>query len=253
MKEQLVIFDWKGYFAHFRQFDSNSSSLSYSIPPPTAISGMVAGLLGMERDTYYSELNRENLQLAVQLKSTPRKIMQTMNYIFAKSPSDLNMAAKHTQIPFELVVSESFPRAPLHYRIYLKFREASLAKRLFQTLEQKRMRYLPYMGSAPFASWIDWAAQPEDVDEMMTEQPVIIDSTADLESIEMRTLSLEPIDGKPPAIFREHMRREFLPGREPGRMVDILWEKNRHKIQARFKVPVYRIKIGQDLAHVCFC
>ncbi|MDQ7065401.1 MAG: CRISPR-associated protein Cas5 [candidate division KSB1 bacterium] len=253
MRERIVIFDWKGFFAHFRQFDANSSSLSHSIPPPTAISGMVAGLLGMERDTYYAELNRENLQIAVQLKSTPRKIMQTINYIFAKSPTELNQASKHTQIPFELVVSDRFPKAPLHYRIYLRFADETLAKTFLQTLQNRQLKYLPYLGSAPFGSWIDWAGHPDEVEELATDRPLIIDSTTDLQSVEMRTLSLEPIDGKTPAIFREHMRREFLPGREPGPMIDIIWEKNRQKIKAQFKQPVYRLKIGEEIRQICFC
>ena len=253
MRDRIVIFDWKGYFAHFRQFDANSSSLSHSIPPPTAIAGMVAGMLGMERDTYYEELNRENLQIAVQVKSTPRKIMQTINYIFVKNPTELNMASKHTQIPFELVVSEAFPRAPLHYRIYLHFADVSLAGKLLQVLQQKRLKYLPYLGSAPFCSWIDWAGMPDAVEELATDQPLVIDSTTDLQAVEMRTLSLEPIDDKPPAIFREHMRREFLPGREPGPVIDVLWEKNRQKIKAKFKQPVYRLKIGDEIWQICFC
>jgi len=63
---------WKGMFAHFRQFDANSSSLSYSFPPPTVITGMIAGLFGIERDEYYKLFGKRFLELTVQLLTPPR-------------------------------------------------------------------------------------------------------------------------------------------------------------------------------------
>jgi len=253
MKEQFIIFDWKGVMAHFRQFDANSSSLSYSFPPPTVIMGMTAGLLGMQRDQYYDILGPENLKIGVQILRPPRKIMQTMNYIFAKSPNDLNMSGDnlHTQIPVELVVSESFPNDWLHYRIFLQVHDETLGEFISTAITDRKFKYPPFFGSAPFTSWIEPVGTPEQV-EVVEADSVTVDSVVDLNAVELPSLSLEPIDDKPPAFFKEHMRRAFLPGREPGVLVDVIWERNRGKIRAAFSKPVYKFMLSGQTVNISF-
>ncbi len=254
MAHNIVVFDWKGMFAHFRQFDANSSSLSYSFPPPTVITGMVAGLFGIERDEYYKLFGKRFLELTVQLLTPPRKIMQAVNYIFAKQASHLNMSAPevHTQIPMELVTSPHFPHEPVTYRIFLKFTESEFGEELEKVITQKQMKYLPYFGSAPFTSWIEWLGAPEEIELLESQQPLTVDSVVPVESIEENSLSLDLSEKIPPAYFREHMRREFRSGREPGELIDLLWERNRGKIKARFNTPVYRLKLHGEKMNVIF-
>jgi CRISPR-associated protein Cas5h len=254
MNSHFLAFDWKGFMAHFRQFDANSSALSYSFPPPTVVAGMLAGVLGIEKDEYYERFNRSNLQIAVQIVTPPRKLVQTLNYIYAKSANDLNMSGEnlHTQIPAELLVAPSFPQAPLHYRIFLKTAETALAGELEEALQQSKFRYLPYLGSAPFTCWIEWLGMPEGSDEIVSAEPAIVNTVVPLAAIELRSLRMEPLDGILPAFFREHVRREFLPGREPGEVIDVVWERNRGKIKAQFKEPVYRLQLDQQIYHVVF-
>lgn len=62
--EKVLIFDIKGPMAHFRKFYTNSSSLSYLVPPKTVVAGLIAGLLGLpserhtkdKEETYYENL-----------------------------------------------------------------------------------------------------------------------------------------------------------------------------------------------------
>ncbi len=250
MRHHIVVFDWKGMFAHFRQFDANSSSLSYSFPPPTVISGMIAGLFGIERDEYYKLFSKRFLELSVQILTPPRKIMQTVNYIYATQAGHLNMSAPnvHTQIPMEFVVSPQFPYQPVTYRIFLKFSDEEFGKELEKVIKQHQMKYLPYFGSAPFSSWIEWLGFPQEIEVIESDQPFVVDSVAPTDSIVTNSLSLDLTANLPPAYFREHMRREFRPGREPGEVINLLWEKNCSKIKAVFNVPVYRLKLlGEDL------
>jgi len=254
MRHNIVVFNWKGMFAHFRQFDANSSSLSYSFPPPTVITGMLAGLFGIERDEYYKLFNKRFVELTVQILTPPRKIMQTVNYIYATQASHLNMSAPnvHTQIPMEFVVSTQFPYKPVTYRIFLKFADEEFGQELEKVIIQNQMKYLPYFGSAPFSSWIEWLGAPEDIEVLETDQPLLLDSVTPVDAIVSNSLSLDLTENIPPAYFREHMRREFGPGREPGDVINLLWERNQSKIKAVFKTPIYRLKLhGEDL-HVIF-
>lgn len=247
MKNQFLVFDWKGFMAHFRQFDANSSSLSYSFPPPTVIMGMLAGILGIERDQYYTMFAPDQVRLGVQIRTVPRKIMQTVNYIFAKSPNDLNMSGEnlHTQIPVEFVVAKNFPKAPLHYRIAVQCLNIDLKLRLQQAIEQIRFKYLPYLGSAPFGSWLEWPGEPEEV-EQIKEAEAIVDTVVDLKSLDLQSISLDIIHHQPPAFFKEHMRRNFDQERIPGDLVDIIWERNRGKIKARFTQPIYQLLVNGE-------
>lgn len=250
MAHNIVAFNWKGMFAHFRQFDANSSSLSYSFPPPTVITGMIAGLFGIERDEYYKLFSKKFLKLTVQIVTPPRKIMQTVNYIYATQPGHLNMSASnvHTQIPMEFVVSPRFPDEPMTYRIFLKFDDGEFGRELEKVITKNQMKYLPYFGSAPFSSWIEWLGVPQKVEVLKSEEPIQVNSVVPVDVIVPNSLALDFNEEVPPAYFREHMRREFAPGREPGPLINLLWEKNRSKIRAVFKAPVHYLKLhGEDL------
>ncbi len=111
---KVIVFDLYGKFAHFRKFYTNSSSLSYSIPPRTTIEGMIGALLGYDRDSYYEILGADKLKIAVKKMSKTRKIMQSLNYIKADSPGKLKFPKEHTQIPFEILVGDEI----IKYRIY---------------------------------------------------------------------------------------------------------------------------------------
>ncbi len=74
----LVIFDLTGAFAMFRKFYTNSSSLSYPFPPRTTIAGLIAGLLGYERDSYSEDLGPEQCDIAVSVRVPVRRVMQTV-------------------------------------------------------------------------------------------------------------------------------------------------------------------------------
>lgn len=253
MVDQFIVFDWKGKMAHFRQFDANSSSLSYSFPPPTVVMGLVAGLLGMRRDEYYDLLGPDRLKISVQIKTPPRKIMQSVNYIFAKSVNDLNMSGEspHTQIPVELLTAKDFPDGFLCYRVVLQTPDATLHGFITKALEQNRYKFLPYFGSAPFQSWLEWPGPIKSVSPILDET-VIVDTTAAVESIDLTTLSMETIEGSLPAFYREHVRRFFTgDDRQPGEVMDVIWEKNRGKIKARFKTPVYRIQLENEALTAC--
>lgn len=67
--DEVIIFDIMGRNAHFRKFYTNSSSLSYLVPPRTVIAGLIAGLLGLpserftndEKETYYEKFKSGKL------------------------------------------------------------------------------------------------------------------------------------------------------------------------------------------------
>lgn len=142
----FLVFDLKGKFAHFRKFYTNSSSLSYSVPPRTTIEGLIAAILGYERDSYYEILDSQKLNIGLKKLTPTRKIVQSLNYIKATSISHVIKPKEHTQVPFEIVTSEG----NLGYRVYVNHIDERLMEDLEDRLKNNRFHYVPYLGVASF-------------------------------------------------------------------------------------------------------
>ena len=97
--QSVIRFKISGAMAHFRKFYTNSSSLSYPFPPRTTVAGIIAAILGIERDVYYDLLSMEKARIGLALKSSYRSIMQTINF-----PTTKKGEKGRTQIPTELIL-----------------------------------------------------------------------------------------------------------------------------------------------------
>ena len=78
-----------------------------------------------------------------------------------------------------------------------------------------------------------------------------IGTIADIPSVDLSSLSIAPVEGTTQAFYREHVRRYFKGERQPGKIMDIVWEKNRQQITARFKKPVYQIELAYESLTAC--
>lgn len=150
--KRLLVFDLVGPMAHFRKFYTNSSSLSYHLPPRTALGGILAALLDRERDGYYEELSLERARIGVALKTPVRTFMQTVNYLYTKEEG-WDGSKGHTQIPLELVL----PRPPdrvLRYRVYFTHEDEALLEELNKQLQDERYKYPLYLGLTECPAWV---------------------------------------------------------------------------------------------------
>lgn len=152
----VLVFDIKGRFAHFRKFYTNSSSLSYLLPPRTTLMGIVAAILGLERDSYYEVLSSENLDITARIMFKPRKVMQTLNYMKIESPKDTFKARNHTQVPFEIIASQE---NNVIYRVYLSHKDKEMYEKIKNNLIHGKCEYPPYFGAAPFSAKIEFVGE----------------------------------------------------------------------------------------------
>jgi len=155
--DSLLIFDIKGIFAHFRAFYTNSSSLSYGVPPRTVVTGIVAGILGLERDSYYEDFGCEKCKVALSLRTLFRKVMQTVNYVNTAEGKGgekaVNLSGGRTQIPLEILlppVGVDF----LIYRVY--FYHPQYQEELKNLLMNGKSRFPPYLGLTEFSGKVDF-------------------------------------------------------------------------------------------------
>jgi len=154
---EVVVCDLRGKFGHFRRFYTNSSSLSYPIPPPTVVRGIVGAALGLERHEYAVRL--ADLRMGIGVRQPLRMIMQTVNALMVKSASDKELRGfeARTQIPTQLLLPDAsqdeWDTAALCYRLVLLPPAWLPAVQLAEAL--RAPVYPPALGVAYCLAWFE--------------------------------------------------------------------------------------------------
>lgn len=138
----ILVFDIWGDYAHFKKIETTTSPLTYSVPTGTVLAGLVAGIMGYERDTYYEDFSRKNIEYSLKVLEPISKIRINQNLINTAEKPFFALYGKNnprTQIPYEYL------RDP-NYRIYLFIKKERIRKELKQFLEKHRSVFTPYLG-----------------------------------------------------------------------------------------------------------
>lgn len=185
--DRILEFKLTGKFAHFRKFYTNASSLSYLIPPRTAICGLLASILKIPRDGYYELMSAENLAITISIPagSSFIKIFQTLNYAQDKSSSTpINDLSAHKQCRLELLKAEG--NKELVWNVYIGYRSDSIAE--FPVLESKILAkdfgYGLYLGQRQFIAHIDHTRTFSKNEFTILENSDYLDSAVCKENIE---------------------------------------------------------------------
>lgn len=222
---KIIVFDIKAKFAHFRKFYTNSSSLTYGIPPRTAICGILAAILGLERDSYYEKFSSKKVHIAVKKLNSTRKIMQTLNYIRATSMSELIKPRQHTQVPFEVLVGEN----GVNFRIYLGAEDGNLLRELEKRLKENRTIFPPYLGSANFGCSISYVGRFEG--KAITNDDMVSLNTV-VRSDQIKDIDISEYSGR---LIKERMAADFSIDRTINRVETYIYDDDGKPIDVKLK------------------
>ena len=135
-----LVFDVTSEYAMFRKFYTTTSSISYPFPPPTAIGGLIAAIIGEEHEadkkahfaSYWNILcgNR----IAISIKSKIKWYTTSINFWNYKEPKK----AIHN------IIKHQFVKNPI-YRIFV---EGPIEEKLKPYLENGQFIFTPYLGTA---------------------------------------------------------------------------------------------------------
>lgn len=148
---KLLVFDIKGFFAHFRKHFSTTSSLSYSFPPRTAVVGLVAAIMGYDRDSYYEVFSSEKCRIALQVKSPVRHITNTLNYLMTDKPLTLKKlrgVGGSMQVHVDMLVSGEQKPTMLSFKVFFNHEDGKLLNEFAGRVRSRRFAYPPFMGTA---------------------------------------------------------------------------------------------------------
>lgn len=145
---EILQFDIRGKFAHFRKYYANNTALTYSLPPRTAVMGMLAAISGMPRDSYYEEFASNKIRIGLAIKTPIKKNFHRLNFLSLKSTGDFRksfesdfrgMAGNPIQTPFEIVSGYDVRKDDVCYRIFITNNE--LGKNTFQSLRKRLLTH----------------------------------------------------------------------------------------------------------------
>lgn len=163
--EEIISFDWCGKMAHFRKFYANASALTHTIPPRTTILGLLASIIGLPRDSYYSNSleykDLDSLLIGVQLTSQVRKINQKLNYLKVDSVNidDFRGFDNRKQISTEFIIPQNIRNKDgvVRYRIYVGAKKSNniLFEKLKHHLSDEIYEFGISMGPANLLGYIE--------------------------------------------------------------------------------------------------
>lgn len=160
---ELLIFDVSSEYGHFRKFNTTSSPLTYSIPTRTAIVGLIAAIIGIEREISPGKfregnvgpltlLSKDKADIAVQLLSAVKKVSIGFNLLDTeKQASSFFNIKQRTQIEYELLKNPCF-------RLFVRIHDSAIFKDLIDRVRENRTHFSPYMGLAQFTASISYKA-----------------------------------------------------------------------------------------------
>lgn len=237
----LIIFDLCGAYGMFRRFYTNSSSLSYPFPPRTTIAGLIAGIMGYERDGYAEELNMDCCRIAVSVRVPVRRVMQQVNYVmtegdvWSKNAGGFDGSAGPIQVPVEWV----FPAVgyrELRYRVYVTHENMEWLERLQAILQSGTPFYPPYLGMSECPGRVEHVATAEDWRSEHRE-----------EELSLRTVvPAQAISGAPRLESGIQIVKERMPLALDGQrrliaITDLIYNRAGTSISARVRVPVFEV------------
>lgn len=227
MKMPLVAFDLVGPMAHFRKFYTNSSSLSYHVPPRTVLMGVVAALLGWQRNSYYERLSLTQAAIGVSLRVPVRSVVQSVNLLQTKV-EDWHGVKSRTQIPTEWVLPKGWPQAVLRYRVFFAHRDPGVTRDLAARVLQERYVFPLFLGVASCPAWVEQTRLYEPDQIVWAEEAEV----AHMDTVVLRDrLAGERLPLQPGTrILPDRMPLDFAPGRTLRAVASVLWEDNGHPL-----------------------
>jgi CRISPR-associated protein Cas5h len=138
---KILAFDIWGDYGYFRRGYTSTSTITYPFPSRTTISGLIAGILGLEKDSYHDIFNEDNSKLGLRILNPIKKININLNYVNTKEGfllSDINSNPR-VQVQAEFLKD-------VKYRLYVSLKDDDLMEELFSNLSEHKSVYTPCLG-----------------------------------------------------------------------------------------------------------
>lgn len=139
MNDNILIFDVWADYAHFRTYPTTISPLTFSIPPRTAVCGLISAIIGLEKNEYLKYFSKKQADIAIRVLNPIKTTRIPINLVDTKNISRMNQIKNRIPTLFEYLKDAK-------YRIYFRHENIELYSKTKEFLENHKCVYTPCLG-----------------------------------------------------------------------------------------------------------
>jgi len=179
--DRCLSFTVSGPWGHFRRIEGNIVKQTYRIIPRTTVAGLVAAVLGIDRNEYYDTFAPEDSWIAIEPRGELRTMNMPMNTLSTADEDMTSLNARGTlsiklpdptklrqQHNYEMLVDPA-------YQIDLALADDERYTQLRSALSEGRSYYVPSLGLSEHLAEIDYHGEFE-AEPTSGERRVAVDS-----------------------------------------------------------------------------
>ncbi|MDQ2052833.1 type I-B CRISPR-associated protein Cas5b [Natronolimnohabitans sp. A-GB9] len=169
-----VSFTISGDWAHFRRIDTTTAKQTYRIMPRTTVIGLLAGILGYDRDSYYDDFHPDRCRIAISLEEpittmpVPQAELTTKDaYRSSRGGHDAEGAFLKVEKTLEDRQRNFYEYlTDASYRIDVCHADSEISEELAEMLEAGESVYTPSLGKSECLASITYhgRSEPERID-----------------------------------------------------------------------------------------
>lgn len=160
--EKLLKFKIFGDYAHFKKFYTTTSPLTFEIPPPPTIIGMISAIIGLDKNEYLNYFQmQDDYKISLSIIKPLVKVRWAQNLIDTKH-SFWNLKNR-TQIRIEFLKDPS-------YIIYFWHRKKEIYEKLKQNLIKHYSVYSLCLGLSELLANFQFLGEPDITEEESSDQ-----------------------------------------------------------------------------------
>ncbi|MCY6485479.1 type I-B CRISPR-associated protein Cas5b [Clostridium aestuarii] len=229
---KCLVFDVWGDFAHYRKFYTTSSPLTFSFPPRTAVAGMIAAILGIDKNEYLKYFTKDKANIAIKLIKPVKKSRISYNLIDTKTAKMMSKIQNRTQVTFDVLKD-------CGYRIYFTHKDENLYKKMKELLKNHKSYYTLCLGLSEYIANFKYIDELE-VKEEHSKDYVYIDSVIPFN--EDMLIEFE-VDRE---YFKDTVPNEMNEDREVIEYKKVIYERNCKPIKCIIN-SFYNLKEGENI------
>lgn len=262
---EILSFKIKGKLAHFRKYYANNTAFSFTIPPRTALMGIVAAVMGWSKDSYYEDLASENIRFGIRVLSPLKKSFHRLNFLSIKSigdlakklSSDFRGEGGRIQTPFEVVSAWHIVKGEVIYQVFMSPLEKGI--NTYQKLKEQFLTNEPVfnisLGTANFTASIfdTHLIEKNAISKKESSEFVLIHSAIPTGMVEELKFEKEEYSNY------NFVEEDMMPGdlvanknREVRKMNRLLFSTTPNPLRVKISDVYFEVKLPDETIHIQF-
>lgn len=178
---RCLSFTVRGPWGHFRRVEGNIVKQTYRIIPRTTVAGLIAGMLGIERDGYYHLFGPDASAIAIE----PTRELRTVNMpINTLSTADGDLTSLNPRGKISVKLPDPTKLRQQHnyevlvdpgYRVDVSLADSDRYRQLREVLKAGKSHYIPSLGLSEYLAEIEYHGEFE-VADSPNEHEITVDS-----------------------------------------------------------------------------